>query len=142
MYSDFDQETRDIDWFLTNGQEIAFMASAGGCLPTSVSKSAQNNEVLQAYFEDLPYTTEFVINPDLKNIINSAVDDWYLSSFINMAMKGLYAFDRTNPGVFNDLNYHLVAKPVTPLNVSLLPAAILNIIMETQAAGPLFATPS
>jgi len=135
MYTDIDPQSIDIDWFLTNGLEIAFMASAGGCLPTSVSKSAQNNEVLQAYFEDLPYTTEFVINPDLKNIINSAVDDWYLSSFINMAMKGLYAFDKTNLGVFNDPNYHLVAKPVTPLNVNLLPPAILNIITGTQFDG-------
>jgi hypothetical protein len=135
MYSDFDQETLDIDWFLTNGQEIAFMASAGGCLPTSVSKSAQNNEVLQAYFEDLPYTSEIIINPFLKNFIKSEVSEQYLSAFTGMAMKGLYAFDKTNLGIFNDPNYHLVAKPVTLLNVNLLPPAILNIIMETRHDG-------
>lgn len=52
-------------------------------------------------------------------------------------MKGLYAFDKTNLGIFNDPNYHLVAMPVTPLNVNLLPAEIANIIMKTRLNGPM-----
>ncbi|MGF7074325.1 hypothetical protein [Mucilaginibacter sp. R-33] len=137
MYTDFDQQAFDIDWYLTNGKEVAFMISAGTCLPRSVAESARNNMVLQEYFEGLPYTTKFVINPDLENIINSEADEQYLSSFINMAMKGLYAFDKTNLGLFNDPNYHLVATPVTPLNVNLLPAEIANIIMKTRLNGPM-----
>ncbi|NVM64634.1 hypothetical protein FHW88_002923 [Mucilaginibacter sp. SG538B] len=137
MYTDFDQQAFDIDWYLTNGKEVAFMTSAGTCLPRSVAESAQNNMVLQEYFEGLPYTTKFVINPDLENIINSEADEQYLSSFINMAMKGLYAFDKTNLGLFNDPNCHLVATPVTPLNVNLLPTEIASIIMKTRLNGPM-----
>lgn len=40
----------------------------------------------------------------------------YLPSFIRMAKRGLYSFDRTNVDNPEDDHYHLVAWPTHPVN--------------------------
>jgi len=102
MITLIEQETLDIDWFFTNGEFIAFALSAGGKLPDSVAKSKEGLAILFDYFDSLPYKSEVVINPDLKDIIGSKVTEEYLASFDNMGRKGLFAFDKTKMNRFTD----------------------------------------
>lgn len=125
----------DIDWFFTNSDEIGFAASGGGQLPRSVAKSAENLELLALYFKNLPEKYGVIINPSLDKIITDGVDERYLKSFVQMAKKGLFSFDRTVLNSFTDPNYHLVAKPVSPLKTDELPSEIVKILMETRYSG-------
>ena len=135
MYSDIQQQTLDIDWFFTNGEDIAFVASGGGKLPSSVAKSSDNNELTGAFFRALPVSSKVVINPSLNNIISPFADERYLADFINMAGKGLFTFDKTVLNNFSDPQYHLVAWPSTPLKFIDLPIEIRNIIFQTKLNG-------
>jgi hypothetical protein len=119
MITPIEQETLDIDWFFTNGEFIAFAASAGGKLPDSVAKSKENLDSLSDYFDSLPYKSEVIINPDLKNIVKSKITEESVGHFDNMGRKGLFAFDKTKMNGFTDPNYHLVISPVVPLKIEL-----------------------
>ncbi|TFF35967.1 hypothetical protein [Mucilaginibacter psychrotolerans] len=134
MITEIEQQTSDIDWFFTDGENIAFVASGGGKLPSSVSSSKHDTELLADYFWNDEIRSEFIINPSLKEIVGKA-DDLYLSDFVTMACKGLFAFDRTVLNHFADLNYHLVAVPTIPLKLSDLPSAIAAIVIKTKIKG-------
>ncbi|MGE8431846.1 hypothetical protein [Chryseobacterium joostei] len=131
MYTEIEQQNLDIDWFFTDNNEIAFVASAGGKLPETIAKLGVENGVLSSYFKGLPEISEIIINPQLKDIIPD-VNEAYLSDFINMAKKGIYAFDKTVLNNFFDSNYHLVVNPKTPLKLEDLSSDILEIILKTQ----------
>lgn len=136
MITEIEQQTLDIDWFLTDGKYIGFMASAGGRLPDSVAKSAENHKKLIHYFRNLPVISDFTINPELNSVLieiyRSKADERYLEDYISMAKKGLYSFDKSNFNHFLDGNYHLVASPVNPLTLEDLPVDISEILIETQ----------
>lgn len=136
MITEIDQETLDIDWFFTNGSEIAFVASGGGKLPKSVSKSKENTEALAVYFRSLVQKSDVIINPDLNKVVPASdINERYLSDFVTMAKKGLFSFDKTILNDFSATNYHLVAKPKNPLTVDELPPEILEILTETLVKG-------
>ncbi|ALR31275.1 hypothetical protein ATE47_12410 [Chryseobacterium sp. IHB B 17019] len=141
MYTEIEQENLDIDWFITDGEYVGFMASGGGKLTDSVAKSKKNNEILVEYFRSLPEISEVVINPKLDNILikvfGSGVDERYLEYYMSMTKKGLYSFDKTYPNQFLEPHYHLVTYPKTPLKLKELPQNILDIVIETKYSNKL-----
>ncbi len=134
MITDIEQETSDIDWFFTDGIDVGFIASAGGRLPNSISnRSVVSVQFLASYFKDLPKRCDFIINPNLNNIITHETDiNEYLSCFIKMAEKGLFTFDKTVLNNFSDTNYHLIAKPINPIKFNSLPQEISIEIAKTK----------
>ncbi|SRR5260221_11868909 len=139
MITEIEQPTLDIDWFFTNNEEIAFLASGGGKLPSSVAKSSENLKVLSSFFEDLTEKSDIILNPNLNKRIGNS-DEMYLDSFLSMAKKGLFSYDRTILNNFSDTNYHLVAQPVSPLKIHELPQEIAEMLMEIKYSGSMEAT--
>ena len=134
MFTEAEQQALDIDWFFTNYEYNGFGASGGGLLPASVAKSKENNELLKLYFNDLPERCGARISYHLNKIIEHP-DERYLFDFVKMAKKGLFSFDRTNPGNYSDHNYHLVAIPVNPIKKEELPSNIFEILSKTSYHG-------
>ncbi|MDH6252956.1 hypothetical protein M2347_002683 [Chryseobacterium sp. H1D6B] len=136
MITEIEQQTLDVDWFLTDGKHISLMASGGGQLPDSVAVSAENNEKLRIYFRNLPEISDVIIDPELDNLLlkrlGSVADERYLSDYVSMTKKGLYSFDKSISADFLDPGYHLVAKPVKPLTIYDLPQDISAILMLTR----------
>lgn len=133
MITKIEQETSDIDWFFTDGQNIGFVASGGGKLPSSVScRSIEEIEQLADYFKDLPEVTEASVILNSKGSKNNTE---YLSCFIEMAAKGLFSFDKSVLGDFSDTNYQLITKPLKPLKFSELPLEIKNLLANTKISG-------
>lgn len=135
MYTEIEQQTLDIDWFFTDSMNIAFVTSAGGKLPDTVANLDKEN-LLSVYFRNLPEVSEIIINPELETILQN-VDANYLSDFIEMAKKGLYAFDKTVLNNFSDPYYHLVVSPASPLTLENLPKDIKDLIMKTTYGNKL-----
>lgn len=136
MLTEIEQETSDIDWFFTDNNEIAFVASGAGKLPKSFAK-IDKHDLLVSYFRNLPEISDFSINDDLSNILHHEVDNEYLCDFVHMTKKGLYSFDKTVLNNFNEPNYHLVAKPHKSLKFIDLPNDIKEILSETVFDGNL-----
>lgn len=138
MISEIDQPTLDFDWFFTDGDNIGYVASGGGKLPTSISaKTLEEIKLVFSFFENLPETSSIQINADLNKIIDSAVDGDYLRDFAFMTKRGLYSFDRTVLNHFADTRYHLVAKPNTPLRLDQLPLEMREVILLSKFDGSL-----
>jgi hypothetical protein len=135
MFTITEQQTLDIDWFFTNDEDIAFVASGGGKLPESVAKSSANNKLLTSFFRSLPAKSDVIINPKLNQIITNPITERYLADFIFMAEKGLFSFDKTVLNGFLGSQYHLVAKPVNPLKINQLPPEIRKLLMEFKYNG-------
>ena len=128
-----EQSSLDIDWFFMSKNKIGFVASAGGRLPKSVSKSEDNIQLLSDFFRGLPKISNIEVNPHLEEVmVNRRVDEPYLSDFIFMAEKGLYAFDKTFLDNFDDDTYHLVVKPITDLNIADLPSYVIEVLSQTS----------
>ncbi|WP_295230555.1 hypothetical protein [uncultured Chryseobacterium sp.] len=136
MYTEIEQETLDIDWFFTDGQNIGFMASGGGKLPNSVAESKENHQILINYFRNLPEVSDVSINPELDSLLNkifgSGADERYLEDYVSMTKKGLYSYDKTALNNFLDPYYHLVAGPKYPLKLENIPQDIVNILSKTR----------
>ncbi|MGL6127558.1 hypothetical protein [Chryseobacterium artocarpi] len=131
MYTEIEQQSLDIDWFFTGNNEIAFVASAGGKLPETIAELGEKNGILSSYFRNLPEISDVIINPELKSILPD-VNETYLSDFINMAKKGIYAFDKTVLNNFLDSNYHLVVSPKNPLKLKDLSPNVIEVILKAQ----------
>ena len=136
MYTEIEQQSLDIDWFFTGNNEIAFVASAGGKLPETIAELGEKNGILSSYFRNLPEISDVIINPELKSILPD-VNETYLSDFINMAKKGIYAFDKTVLNNFLDSNYHLVASPKNPLKLKDLSPDVIEVILKAQFTNEL-----
>lgn len=132
IITEIEQQTIDIDWFITDGEHIGFMASGGGKLPDSVAKSEEKRQILVRYFRNLPEISEVMINPKLDNILikvfGSGVNKKYLEDYVSMTKKGLYSFDKTYPNNFLEPFYHLVTSPKNPLRLKELPQNIVDIL--------------
>lgn len=137
MLNNIDQETMDIDWFFTNTEHVGFVASGAGKLPASISENWEESRQISLFFDELPVTSDIIINPKLAEIINSKVEDEYLHGFVAMAMRGFFAFDKTILGNFSDLSYHLVASPVNPLDFNKLPVEIKTKLIKSRYTGVL-----
>ncbi|MES2810616.1 MAG: hypothetical protein V4619_18415 [Bacteroidota bacterium] len=137
MINEFEQSTLDIDWFFTNGEEICFIASGGGKLPSSIYNGEENIKIVAAYFHSLPPIGGIAVNPNLDKIVGKdAVTDRYLYDFNEMATRGIYAYDKTVLNNYSDANYHLVAQPVVPLKINQLPFEIANHLVEVKEFNP------
>ncbi|WP_166920253.1 hypothetical protein [Flavobacterium poyangense] len=131
MITEIEQQSLDIDWFFTDGKYVAFVASGGGRLPKSISESLDYN-LLSSYFRNLAEKSEIEINGNLSDVLKMEPDERYLEDFTLMAKRGLYSFDKTILNNFLELNYHLVASPLTPLKLSDLPPEIIIILQKTK----------
>jgi hypothetical protein len=134
IVNEIEQQTSDIDWFFTNNYNVVFVASGGGKLPQSVVQSIADSEILLAFFKSLPIISEVIINPNLDKIISN-VDEYYLADFTYFSKRGLFSFDKTHLNDFLDPSYHLVAKPILPLQFKQLPAEVRDILGETFYKG-------
>ena len=104
--------TRDIDWFFIVNNHYIHVASNGGFIPNFVNDVSRLREE-QARVSQLPINqdSDFVINSEyvdsrlsrvmenlgnrIKDFINiEELHNSYLSSFIEMAKKGFYSYDR------------------------------------------------
>jgi len=144
MITEIEQASLDIDWFITDGEYVGFMASGGGKLPESVARTKKNNEILTEFFISLPEISEVEISPNLDNILikvfGSGIDERYLEYYVSMTKKGLFSFDKTYPNQFLDPYYHLVATPKKPLKLKDLPQNILDMVVNTQYNNSLINT--
>lgn len=131
MISEIEQQTSDIDWFFTDGVDIAFVASGGGKLPDSIAESI-NYGLLSSFFRNLPTISETIINKNLNKILETDVDERYLFDYNMMSEKGLYSFDKTIPNNFLEPNYHLVTQPKSPLKINDLPVQIIEILRKSK----------
>lgn len=130
-----EQETSDIDWFFTNSIEIGFVASGGGRLPESVVENWNESRLLISFFKGFPVIAEVIINPMLNEIKNGKADKRYLSDFVAMAERGIFAYDKTVLGDYLDLNYHLVASPTIPFNFNALPDELKDQLIKSMHEG-------
>ena len=112
-YSLIEQHSIDLDIFLIDSDKIIHLASGGGLIPERLTYSdAYNSQILQGTSQDKT-ELEIEINPNLRELLNLTEDELstYLTSFISMAKRGFYSFDKTKLGNFEDQTFHLVAKP-------------------------------
>ncbi|PJJ83113.1 hypothetical protein [Mucilaginibacter auburnensis] len=125
-----EQQTQDISWFFITGENIAFIASGGGPLPTTIaSQTFDDLDLVYDSIFDLPDRCDVVINPELKKMIYpNTVNEQYLADFVLMASKGLFSYDKTVVNKFSDTGYHLVASPTKPLTADELPAPLLELL--------------
>jgi hypothetical protein len=118
-YSLETQYARDIDWFfIDRWRRICHVASAGGFIPELISENEESNEAFFKIVQQLPEKYDFILNPRIDEILTTSQNEFienpretYLKSFISMARKGIYSFDKTVLGDFEDPYYHLVARP-------------------------------
>lgn len=102
-YTDIDLQTLDLDIFFTDNKKLIHITSAGGNLPKSLTDTDTYNQSIIEKTSIQPNEFEIEINPNLKN------SD--ISSFISLAKKGFYSYDKYHLGNFQDTTFHLVARP-------------------------------
>ena len=112
-YTQIEQSTLDLDLFLRDKNKFIHIASGGGRIPNSLANSDGVIEDFKANIDDLANDFEVQTNPDLLEILN--IEDHelesYLSDFIKYAERGFFTYDKTKLGEFDDMTFHLVAKP-------------------------------
>ncbi len=126
-----EQETQDISWFFIADKSIAFVASGGGMLPTTIAnQSFSDIDFVFNSIIDLPHRCDVVINPQLKEIIYpNRVNERYLEDFVLMASKGFFSYDKTVLNEFYDTRYHLVASPTKPITVDEIPVSLTKFLV-------------
>ena len=123
IYTESEIHTRDIDWFFAINGIYVHVASAGGDIPNIVNDRSvlrPSQRVAEA-LDDINTDEEVHVNEAFLRRMNVNLEH-YLPSFIRMAKKGFYSFDRTNVDNPEDDHYHLVAWPTHPVsNVENIP---------------------
>lgn len=119
-YSEIEQSTLDLDIFFSDNNKLIHLASGGGILPDKLTETEKYNDYISRLMPSLSTEFEIEINPNLPEILNLIENglENYLSSFVEIAKKGFYTYDRSNIGQFHDTTFHLVAKPKTDLNLN------------------------
>jgi len=116
-YSEIEQISSDLDVFFTDGVKLIHFASGGGRLPERLIDSDVYNENTLSYIIGMNAfeypDVEIEINPNLQEILNLELEEInsYLGDFIQFAKRGLYTYDKTKLGEFDDFTFHLVARP-------------------------------
>ena len=112
IYTESEVHTRDIDWFCAINGIYVHIASAGGRIPNLINDRRVLRTIQREVetLEDINTGEEIHINADALDRIGVNRED-YLPSFLRMAKKGFYSFDRTNIYDPEDNLYHLVAWP-------------------------------
>ncbi len=118
-YSEFEQITLDLNLFLKDKSKIIHIASGGGKLPYSLIEEDERNERFETEFEEISFSSKIEINPQLLKILNLKEEELedYLEDFIRYARKGFYTYDKTHLDEFDDMTFHLVAKPLETQNL-------------------------
>lgn len=127
---EIDQEDADIDWFATDSiGHILHVASGGGILPESVAGSQEALLELHQFFLTLP-------EPAAGGVQASAdTEDGSNPGAARYARRGLFSFAKTQLHERADTRYYLVARPVQPLMVAKLPAALAALLGRTRLPG-------
>jgi hypothetical protein len=132
--SDLDQEIYDFEWFALDKEGLVGHFATGGCgaMPTSVASSRENLRKVTDFFRNMcsaksstQVSQELDEHVDLKN--SAAAREVYLRSYVEMASRGLFSYDCMRSPK-RPTGYFLVAKPLTPLQVSSLPHEISEIL--------------
>jgi len=101
MYDTDYMLTHDIDWFFYAGSYLIHAASNQGILPIMIEE--RSNSMVQRWVNDLPelnFESDIEVNTKyiegrLKNMdSNFSSLENYKRTFVNMAKKGLFSFDR------------------------------------------------
>lgn len=121
-YSLLEQHSRDLDIFLSDGNKLIHIASGGGSLPKPILETDIYNENILSSISKSNSNFEVDINPNLIEILDLKENELqnYMTSFVDMARKGFYSYDKTRIGNFEDQTFHLVAKPSSPINPNIL----------------------
>ncbi len=147
-YSEAYQRTRDIDWFFQSGNRCIHVASNGGILPCFVNNvlRLRAEQAKVSMLEDIK-DVEIVVNESYvnqriaaivesyrrsgsENVNEQNVRASYLVSFIAMARKGFYSYDRANSG---ESAYVLICGPIRPVEIGIqLPEADGEIHFEDE----------
>lgn len=133
-YSETYQRTRDIDWFFQHAKRSIHVASNAGKLPDFINdvQRLREEQARVSMLDDIP-NVQVVINSRLVDAVVEAsvenlqkngfhdisidnIRDSYLASFIEMAKKGFYSYDRY---LNNESIYVLVCGPKNPVPVGL-----------------------
>lgn len=138
-YSLIEQHSRDLDIFLRDNSKFIHFASAGGMLPErAINSDEYNNLIIEAISQDKS-ELEIEINPNLIELLGLNQDglNRYLGSFVEMAKKGFFSYDKSKLGDFEDQTFHLVAKPKQPTtNLLYEKYKILDKLIITQTDFP------
>ncbi|MFN8296695.1 MAG: hypothetical protein U0T69_10900 [Chitinophagales bacterium] len=139
-YSPIEQHSRDLDIFLRDSDKFIHFASAGGMLPEgAVNSDVYNNLVIEELSQDNS-DSEIEINPNISELLSLTDDDLtdYLASFVEMAKKGFFSYDKSKLGDFEDQTFHLVAKPKSPIKPNVLYEKFKSFekIINTQKVFP------
>jgi hypothetical protein len=136
-----EQESTDFDWFAVDEQgHLAHFATAGfKHLPATVTLSAEDLAVVTDYFHNrAPIFSGHQVNPDIgcdrSDWKGEAAEARYLSSFVEMAGRGLYSYD-IETYVKPMTAYFCVAIPTRPLSIEDLPQEVRVIVRNTVLAG-------
>lgn len=114
--------TRDIDWAVKIGKDYIHVASAGGDLPKIVDdnlfKIWQELKKTRGLIDggDVIVKEEYISEKyaEFREVNADEADfriQWYICSFVEMASRGFYSFDRDVRTPFEDSKYRLVASP-------------------------------
>lgn len=117
IYTESEIHTRDIDWFCVINGVYVHTASAGGGIPNFINDYGvlRPSQRAAEALEDINTDEEVHINEAFLREKDVNLQQ-YLPSFVRMAKKGFYSFDRTNVDNPEDDHYHLVAWPTHPVN--------------------------
>ena len=113
-YSDIEQYTLDLNIFFKDNKKIIHIASGGGKLPVVLLSSDRYNDTFEKKLMQLPPKFNIKINPKLSNMLKLKDEELaiYLSDFIEVAKRGIYSYDKTQLGDYDNMEFHLVAKPI------------------------------
>ncbi len=112
-YTEIEQFTLDLDLFFKDSQKNIHLASGGGKIPDLLANSDEINENFKDTAILLDEDFEIEVNQELMKVLNLKETEFqnYLFDFVKYAKKGFFSYDKTKLGEFDDMTFHLVAKP-------------------------------
>lgn len=131
------QEANNIDWFAVDVNNfVAHFSSFGSQLPSNLPDTFEELKAASDYLLSLPFTCfEIIPNPTIEEYVEfkHRIDRKnYFEEFDGIAMRGLFAFDKTDPMDEENFLYHQVASPGLPLNLNDLPSVIRDMLKKMK----------
>ncbi|MDD2941768.1 MAG: hypothetical protein PHC51_02450 [bacterium] len=112
---EFEGRYVDINWyFLDSNRHIVSVASAGGRLPMYLGELSLVNDFIHSRLLLAPPAFKIARNPFLSEFIDLDADkvEEYFSTFDELAMRGVWAFDKVDISNCDDPRYILVSYPL------------------------------
>ena len=127
---ELEQEDSDIEWFAVDGDgHVLHFSSGGGVLPESVASSQETLLQLHQYFLALPDTAAAAL---VELEANAEKSGRSYQNAVRYARRGLFSFDKTALNKHLHPQYHLVARPVSPLTIKNIPEPIATLLRRTS----------